>query len=607
MSEVENKSEFYKQIKNDIDRKIETLDKKYSQISLFRVITFLAGIIFLIIGISENKMAAGIAGSVFLLAFFSFVKKHMDVVKETEIEKSKSEVVEKYIQRFTEGWRNFESDGKEFLTKGDTVALDIDLLGANSLYQMINVCHTDAGKKRLADDMKLSFDLSKLKDNEIRKAAIEELIDAVNFDIDFEAAGVRLEAKKKRFDIRKFCEFCGDDKTGVLPKWAGICRIVLPTIEIILIALWALGLYGYGIPLAGFLFVLSFSWLTNSVTSALIAPFYGLNNIFDDYVALMKYVNDEKFTSQRMSEIKNLLGSEEGALKALKKLGVISQAYNISFNPLVHQILSGIILWDYQLAFLIGRWKEKYGLSISTSLDAIAETEELMSFAVLGIVRDTSWADINLEVNNKIIIEAEGIYHPLIAPDKVVANDADFVGGITIITGSNMSGKTTYLRTLAINLALAYMGAPICGKKLAANYMKIFTSMRVTDDIAGGISTFYAEILRIKAMADYKQNNEPMICLIDEIFKGTNSADRIVGAKEAITRLAGDRCMTIVSTHDFELCEIEDDKGQKADNLHFEEYYENNELKFDYKIKSGRCVTTNARAILRMAGFEVAD
>ena len=135
--------------------------------------------------------------------------------------------------------------------------------------------------------------------------------------------------------------------------------------------------------------------------------------------------------------------------------------------------------------------------------------------------------------------------------------------------------------------------------------MKIFTSMRVMDDVANGISTFYAEILRIKSMAQFKEKDVPMICMIDEIFKGTNSADRIVGAKEAITRLAGKKCITLVSTHDFELCGIEDKDKNPADNYHFEEYYDNDELKFDYKIRSGKCTTTNALAILRLAGFEV--
>lgn len=206
-------------------------------------------------------------------------------------------------------------------------------------------------------------------------------------------------------------------------------------------------------------------------------------------------------------------------------------------------------------------------------------------------------------------MNCEELFHPLIAQDKVQANSANLSAGITIVTGSNMSGKTTFLRTLAINLALAYMGAPICGKSLSAGYMKLFTSMRVTDDVAHGISTFYAEIMRIKAMADYRENRLPMLCLIDEIFKGTNSADRIVGATEAIRRLAGDCCMTIVSTHDFELCEICDMDGNPAKNYHFEEYYEETEegskLCFDYKIKNGRCTTTNAREILRMAGFVV--
>jgi len=607
MKEETNKLEFYIQLKNEIDKKIDTLDKKYSQISLLRIITFLAGIAFFIVGVSENKLAAGITGGVFLLAFFYLVKKHNDVVKESDVEKSKAEVVERYIQRFSDDWRNFKDNGKEYLSKEDTVASDIDLLGDNSLYQMINVCHTDAGKKRLSDDMKLNFSTDRLEKNLLNRAAIEELMKSALFNVEFEAAGVRLEKKKRKFDVDKFCQFCQDSTTGVLPKWANFCRCVLPIIEIILIVLWLLGVWNYGIPLVGFIAVLSFSWLTSSVTSNLIGPFYGLNNVFDDYVSIMKYVDENKFESQKLSELREILGSDNGALKALKKLGVISQAYNISFNPLIHQVLSGIVLWDYQLAYLICRWKKKYADSIVLSFDAIACMEELMSFAVLGIVRETNWADINTDINNKIKLNAEELFHPLIQPAKVVSNNVNLSGGITIITGSNMSGKTTYLRTLAINLALAYMGAPICGKSLSANYMKIFTSMRVTDDVAGGISTFYAEILRIKAMADYKANNEPMICLIDEIFKGTNSADRIVGAKEAITRLAGDKCMTIVSTHDFELCEIEDYQGQKAVNFHFEEYYNDNELKFDYKIKDGRCITTNARAILRMAGFDVAD
>ena len=162
-----------------------------------------------------------------------------------------------------------------------------------------------------------------------------------------------------------------------------------------------------------------------------------------------------------------------------------------------------------------------------------------------------------------------------------------------------MSGKTTFLRTVAVNMVLSYIGAGVCADEFSVPYMKIFTSMRIMDDVAGGISTFYAEILRIKDMAEYvaSGNEVPAICLIDEIFKGTNSADRIVGAKEALSKLSNGNALVMVSTHDFELCDLSED------NYHFEEHYENGELKFDYKIRDGRCTTRNAMAILEMAGL----
>ena len=172
-----------------------------------------------------------------------------------------------------------------------------------------------------------------------------------------------------------------------------------------------------------------------------------------------------------------------------------------------------------------------------------------------------------------------------------------------------MSGKTTYMRTIAINMVLAYVGAGVCAKSFSVPKMKLFTSMRIRDDVSGGISTFYAEILRIKEMSEYilstKNDKEavPALCLIDEIFKGTNSADRIVGASEALKKLSGGDSLVIVTTHDFELCDLTTQDGTPASNYHFEEYYQNGELKFDYKLKNGKCTTRNAMALLEMAGL----
>ena len=165
-----------------------------------------------------------------------------------------------------------------------------------------------------------------------------------------------------------------------------------------------------------------------------------------------------------------------------------------------------------------------------------------------------------------------------------------------------MSGKTTYLRTVASACVLAYAGAPVPGERFRLSPLYLFTSIRVTDDAAHGLSTFYAEILRIKSMMAFKEKEKPMLIVIDEIFKGTNSADRLIGAREAISRLTGERFITLVSTHDFELCDIES-TAAPITNWHFEENYEGDKIAFDYKIKEGRCTTRNAQYLLKMAGI----
>lgn len=590
---------------NNLLNQIKKLDKKSSNISTMRVICFLLGAALLIIGVSDKIKIAGIAGGVFLLIFIALVKYHSDVIKQLDITKSKHQVVDRYIKRNNEKWHSFSDDGKEFVSLENTVASDVDLLGRDSLYQMINVCHTNIGRKKLAKRLKLkNIDIDNIKK---RQAAIGELIELKDFAVDFEAAGIRLEQQKKKFDTDSFVEYCNDENSGIIPVWAKVLRVAMPVTEILFIVLWVLGVTGYGLPLAGFLILLITTWLTKSVTDAVILPIYNLSFVSEEYEDMLQLIAKQEFKSEYLIDIKNKITKEKGILKSYKELRKIVQSYNISFNPLIHQLLSGVVLWDYQLACLVGSWKKTYGLNFSSCFDIIGDVEEMLSFATLGMVRETNWPQVNYAEKDMTCLECQDLYHPLINPEKVQPNGISLKGGITVITGSNMSGKTTFLRTLAINLALAYVGAPVCGKKLVADYMEIFTSMRVTDDVANGISTFYAEILRIKAMAEYKKNNKPMICLIDEIFKGTNSADRIVGATEAITRLAGSNSITIVSTHDFELCKLEDKEGNLAENYHFEEYYEDGQLKFDYKIKDGRCTTTNARAILRMAGFEVAD
>lgn len=582
-----------------LEKNIKELDGRSSTYSAIRLCVFIAAVACLIIGIYDNRGIVIVAGVVLAVVFVALVFIHGKLSEELEYKKAKSEVLRRYIERFGEGWKKFDDNGSQYIESEDLVAKDMDLLGPNSLYQFICVAGTEDGRRSLAKSIKdPEYDIQTI---EKRQKAIKELADKTEFSMDFETLGVKANTgKKKKYTADEFVAYCGGDDH--IPALFNVMRFVLPAITVVVLILGIAGRINIGWTLVSFFAVLLISWLFSGVAGQAVMPMISFGYVIEDYIRMFELISAENFDSELLNDIKGHLSNDSGALSAIKKLRSISAAFNIRYNPIVHQILCGLVMWDFHLGRMMDKWKLKNGASVAGWIKAVSDMEELMSFAVLARTREVSYPQVG--DNERVHVDARNMRHPLIKPDVVVENDACFKGGATIITGSNMSGKTTFLRTLGINLVLAYAGAPVCAAYMEADIMKIFTSMRVTDDVSNGISTFYAEILRIKTMVEYKKKDRPMLCLIDEIFKGTNSADRIVGATQVIRKLSGARSMTLVSTHDFELCDLKGDDGVPAANYHFEEYYEGDQLKFDYKKKDGRCTTTNAMAILHMAGLD---
>lgn len=206
------------------------------------------------------------------------------------------------------------------------------------------------------------------------------------------------------------------------------------------------------------------------------------------------------------------------------------------------------------------------------------------------------------------MFNAKSMAHPLLG-DRAVCNDLTLKkpSNIVLITGSNMSGKSTLLRTAGVNLVLAYAGAPVRAKKFSCSIMNIYTCMRISDNLEENISSFYGEILRIKGIVEACGRGEQVFFLLDEIFKGTNSIDRHLGAKILIKNLENGKTCGMVSTHDLELAEMEEESGGKIKNYHFKEYYEDGKIKFDYKLRTGVSTTRNALYLMKMAGIDIGE
>ena len=289
------------------------------------------------------------------------------------------------------------------------------------------------------------------------------------------------------------------------------------------------------------------------------------------------------------------------ASAGLRLLARLAAAVSWRRNFFFYFLANGLFVFDFAAGLLFERWCRREGARLAPALAVWHECEVLLSLSTLAVTQARTVFPVFLE-GEAPRLTATALRNPLLPEESAVANDASLTAGTTIITGSNMSGKTTWLRTLGMNAVLAWAGAPVCAAAFSLSPLALYTSIRVDDSLAEGMSTFYAELLRIKEMVAAERTGRPLLLLIDEIFKGTNSADRITGARAALAHLTNAHSITLVSTHDFELCDLEV-PGGRVRNAHFEEQYQDGKIAFDYRLRAGRCQTTNAVYLLRLVGI----
>ena len=254
---------------------------------------------------------------------------------------------------------------------------------------------------------------------------------------------------------------------------------IYPTIDPIMIIVPAINIVAIVMVLAGgmnpmriitaFLLGCIITFAPKTIQDCLIAPVYKYGIAASDYYRMLTLISENEFESELLREVYEKTTSRDGLLRSIKSMGRIAAVNNISFNPIIHIVLAGFLGWDYYIALAASRWSAKNENVFEDCIDIISDIEELGSLSVLSMVRNTEKA----EIRNDMTLEMRGVYHPLLNVDTVISNDAKLDGKLTIITGSNMSGKTTFLRTVAINMVLSYIGAGVCAEEFRVPYMSV--------------------------------------------------------------------------------------------------------------------------------------
>ncbi len=577
----------------------DKLTKSINSIATIRLISFLF-IIYFVYKYIKTYYSNLYFSLIFLgiIVFISLVIYHNKVKDKLNFAKSLIGINNNYLDRVNGNWINFLDFGEDFMDKAHPYSNDLDIVGGSSLFQRINLSHNFIGRQTLANDLlNPEYNQTEILNRQI---SIEELGTKLDFIQYLEHESKNTKIKDPEEIISYFEDNQGFSYSKNIKSFINLLPFIVTTISIVIVLFKIQQLY---ILVFALITVQIILWLLGIKKNEQILNNLGLfKDNLEVYLGLLKVIEQEDFDSPLLKSEKDILFCGEGSIRAIKKLDMVSEKINMKHTGVLYLLLNIFFLWDYRCVNSLENWKMKHGKNVRYWIESIGKIQALCSLSVLLQVEENISFPIVGDEKNIISISCG---HPLIQIEERINNNINILDNILVITGSNMSGKTTFLRTIGVNLVLLNAGSVTVSKQFKSPIMNLYTSMRVTDDLKNKISTFYAELLRIKEILDYAKDNHNTLFLIDEIFKGTNSKDRILGAKNVLLNLNKLGMIGAITTHDFELCEL--DIYPRIKNYHFAEDYLEGKISFDYKIKEGRSTSTNARYLMELVGIEIID
>ena len=545
-----------------------------------------------------HKLLGFLAAFLCLAIFLFLVRKFIQTEKQlhffyrlVQINKHEAGALERDFSPF--------DSGSEFIDAHHDYSFDLDLYGHSSFFQYLNRTATSAGKKRLA--MLLNSSQRPVSEIQERQKAIAELAEELTWRQHFIAKGQESEDQSSADQIHSVINHPITLKNKTFIRYL---LLTLPLVTVLLLLVYIAGITDKQV----FLPAVFIQWILFLIFTKKVSAFYKQSEkqskLLGQYAEMLRMIEGKAFHSNYLTELQNkLLCNHKRASEITAELRKILNELEYRQNLLVGLVLESAFLWDIRCLFRLNRWQEKYAQELPKWLEVIAEFDALTSLANCNY-NNPEWAVPEIEYAG-FSLDTINLGHPLIDEIRCVKNDFHLnrQEQISIITGANMAGKSTFLRTIGINLILAANGCKVCASKFKFTPVRIFTNMRTSDNLMNDESYFYAELLRLQTMLNLIRNGENLFVIVDEMLKGTNSVDKLNGSKELIRQLISLNTHGIVATHDLSLTELVHSYPEAIKNQCFEVQLQNDELTFNYRLTEGITRTMNASFLMRKMGI----
>lgn len=558
------------------------LNKQYNQLAFVRFLTIMLAISPLYKAFKEGSWLMGATSVAFFIIFLLLIVKHKKIALQRTISQTKMRINEQEIA-FLEQQIYPADNGSSFQQENHPYAYDLDVLGERSVYHYLNRTHTFLGRKLLAE--KLLFTNGTAEQIAYTQTQIKALTPEIAWRQTFMAYAQQIDDSKDFYTtLQQWAT------TAVKPLSKGVVWWLVAS-PILLIASLIIG-YGWGNEVM--------KSIANLLISAnLITFFFFIGKISKEKLGFERTYNMLYAFKECITQVETHFKNSQASAKIAQLSRLLDELDNVS-NILVSIPLNLFTFYHVHQYRQLLQWKAQYAAHIEEWLMLVAETEVLCSFANFSYNNPDF---VFPTLNNEYKIAFEEVGHPLIPSKQRITNSITLnEEGFVLLTGSNMSGKSTFLRTIGVNMLLTLVGLPVCAKKATVHPLRLLVSMRLSDSLSDGKSYFFAEINRIQQII-HTLEQERCLVLLDEVLRGTNSDDKRQGTIKIIERLLSLGALGVLATHDIEVCLLTDNYPKQLKNKCFESEIKDGELTFDYKLREGVCKNKNATFLMKKLGI----